>query len=204
MTGTRTEIQSKAQTAGRPELPSATSDAILEAIPDMLFCIDRDGRYLQFKPAKGMAPVLPPEEFLGRTMREVLPERVAEEGLEVIHRALTSGATQTYDYRLLEEDGERRYEARIVPFGPDEVLAIVRGLETTNTNSRANRRYALTKRELAVLQAVAAGHTDKEVARRLEISPLTVRKHVASIRKKMGAQSRTEASVRALKDGLLT
>ncbi|MCH7699435.1 MAG: response regulator transcription factor, partial [Chloroflexi bacterium] len=45
---------------------------------------------------------------------------------------------------------------------------------------------------------------DKAVAQQLSISPLTVRKHVASIRKKMGAQSRTEASVRALKAGLVS
>ena len=45
--------------------------------------------------------------------------------------------------------------------------------------------------------------TDKEIARELVISPLTVHKHVANILGKMNAASRTEAGVRALREGLL-
>ena len=70
--------------------------------------------------------------------------------------------------------------------------------------SGQHTQFALTNRELSVLQAVASGLTDKAIGQQLSISPLTVRKHVASIRRKMGAQSRTEASVRALKAGLVT
>lgn len=205
MPRTGTEDHTVSPPNGKNADRAPSSDAILDAVPDMMFCLDRDGRYLQFKPAKGQDPFVPPEEFLGRTMREILPEDVADEGLAVIQRALDTGEAQAYDYELLEEEAQRRYEARIVPMGPDQVLAIVRTLKPAAThNASAAQRYALTKRELAVLQAVAGGHTDKEVARQLQISPLTVRKHVASIRKKMGAQSRTEASVRALKDGLLS
>jgi DNA-binding CsgD family transcriptional regulator len=54
-----------------------------------------------------------------------------------------------------------------------------------------------------VLRLAAVGLTDKEIGLRLDISAMTVSKHLGSIRKKMGAQSRTEASVRAVKEGLL-
>ena len=63
--------------------------------------------------------------------------------------------------------------------------------------------YGLTFRELTVLHLVAAGRADKEIARELGISPLTVHKHVANILGKMNAASRTEAGVRALREGLL-
>lgn len=63
--------------------------------------------------------------------------------------------------------------------------------------------YPLTARELSVLQLVAAGKTDKDIAGVLTISPLTVHKHVANILSKMNAASRTEAGVRALREGLL-
>ncbi len=43
-----------------------------------------------------------------------------------------------------------------------------------------------------------------EIACILGISPLTVSKHVANILKKMGASSRAEAGVRALRDGLIS
>jgi len=63
--------------------------------------------------------------------------------------------------------------------------------------------YGLTFRELTVLHLVAAGKADKEIATVLGISHLTVHKHLANILDKMGAASRTEAGVRALREGLL-
>ncbi len=63
--------------------------------------------------------------------------------------------------------------------------------------------YGLTLRELTVLHRVAEGGGDKEIADELGISPLTVHKHVRNLLAKMGAASRTEASVRALREGLL-
>ena len=63
--------------------------------------------------------------------------------------------------------------------------------------------YRLTFRELTVLHHVATGKADKEIAHELGISPLTVHKHVANILAKMSAASRTEAGVRALREGLV-
>lgn len=67
---------------------------------------------------------------------------------------------------------------------------------------RANA-YGLTFRELAVLHLVAAGRSDKGIGTTLGISPLTASKHLANILDKMGATSRTEAGVRAVKEGLV-
>jgi DNA-binding NarL/FixJ family response regulator len=61
----------------------------------------------------------------------------------------------------------------------------------------------LTERELEVLELVAAGLGNKEVASRLEISEHTVKFHVASIMGKLGAGSRTEAVTLAIRHGLI-
>jgi len=63
--------------------------------------------------------------------------------------------------------------------------------------------YRLSFRELTILHLVAAGKADKEIGYELGISPLTTHKHLGNILSKMGAASRTEASVRALREGLL-
>ncbi len=63
--------------------------------------------------------------------------------------------------------------------------------------------YGLTFRELTVLHLVGAGRSDKEIGLELGISPLTAHKHLSNIRAKMSVASRTEASVRAVKEGLL-
>jgi LuxR family maltose regulon positive regulatory protein len=51
----------------------------------------------------------------------------------------------------------------------------------------------LTDRELEVLQLVAAGLTNREIAGRISISPETVKKHTGNIYGKLGARTRTEA-----------
>jgi DNA-binding NarL/FixJ family response regulator len=62
---------------------------------------------------------------------------------------------------------------------------------------------ALTPRELEVLQAVADGLANKQIARALGMSEHTVKFHINSILGKLGASSRTDAVVRATRAGLL-
>jgi DNA-binding NarL/FixJ family response regulator len=61
----------------------------------------------------------------------------------------------------------------------------------------------LTPRETEVLQLVAAGLPNKTIAARLRISEHTVKFHINAIMGKLGAQSRTEAVVRATQQGLI-
>jgi len=61
----------------------------------------------------------------------------------------------------------------------------------------------LTPREMEVLQLLADGLTNRAIAQRLGISEHTVKFHVNAILGKLGAQSRTEAVVRATRLGLL-
>ncbi len=174
-----------------------TSQTLLAAVPDMMFRLNRDGDFLDYKPAEGLEPYRPPDEFLGQNARHVLPTDMVDGLMPLIESVVTTGEAQTYNYHLAMDDGVHNYEARIVGLGEDEVLCIVRDL------TARVKHYELTPREVEVLRLIAVGITDKEIADRLEISVLTVRKHVASIRKKMGAASRTEAAVVALREGLV-
>jgi NarL family two-component system response regulator YdfI len=62
---------------------------------------------------------------------------------------------------------------------------------------------ALTRRELEVLQRLAAGLSNKEIAAQLNISEHTVKFHVASVLGKLGAASRTEAVSLGIRRGLV-
>ena len=61
----------------------------------------------------------------------------------------------------------------------------------------------LTPREMEVLQLLAQGLANKTIARQLQISEHTVKFHVNAILGKLGAQSRTDAVVRASRAGLV-
>jgi DNA-binding NarL/FixJ family response regulator len=61
----------------------------------------------------------------------------------------------------------------------------------------------LTPRELAVLELLSQGHTNREIAAVLYISPSTAGVHVSNILRKLRAKRRVHAAGRALTLGLL-
>ena len=62
----------------------------------------------------------------------------------------------------------------------------------------------LTDRELDVLRHLAAGHSNKEIARLLGIGETTVKTHVRNIMGKLDVPSRTLAALHAVRIGLVT
>jgi NarL family two-component system response regulator LiaR len=60
----------------------------------------------------------------------------------------------------------------------------------------------LTEREIEVLQHVAQGRGNREIADILDISEATVRTHVSNILTKLNLCSRTQAALYALREGL--
>jgi len=61
---------------------------------------------------------------------------------------------------------------------------------------------ALTERETDVLRLVAQGESNKQIARSLQITEKTVKVHVSNILSKLGVQSRTQATLYAIRVGL--
>lgn len=67
----------------------------------------------------------------------------------------------------------------------------------------AARTANLTAREVDVLQQIAAGASNPEAARALHLSPHTVKQYTSSLYRKLGAQNRTDAVLRAQRLGLV-
>ncbi len=82
-------------------------------------------------------------------------------------------------------------------------LELIAGLQPERPLDAEPISEELTRRELEVLQLLAEGLPNKAIARQLSISEHTVKFHVNAILGKLGAQSRTEAVVRATRLGLL-
>ena len=61
----------------------------------------------------------------------------------------------------------------------------------------------LTERQLDVLRLIAAGGSNKEIARDLDLSPATIKAHTAAAIAALGAANRTEAAMRARELGLI-
>jgi DNA-binding NarL/FixJ family response regulator len=67
----------------------------------------------------------------------------------------------------------------------------------------APRLLGISGREFEVLEHLAAGRSNKEIALHLAVSPNTVKTHVARLFEKLGARRRTQAILRARELGLL-
>jgi PAS domain S-box-containing protein len=106
----------------------AKNHALLNAIPDLIFRINKDGIFLEARGQEEIGYLRPSRGFLGKRLDEVLPKEVAQKAMYHLKRALQAHEAQFFEYELNLKDGKRCYEARIVGSGEDEVLAIVRDM----------------------------------------------------------------------------
>ena len=70
-------------------------------------------------------------------------------------------------------------------------------------NTRVQQSLGISERELQVLELLAAGRSNKEIADRLNVSPNTVKTHVARLFEKLEVRRRTEAILRARELGMI-
>jgi ATP/maltotriose-dependent transcriptional regulator MalT len=68
---------------------------------------------------------------------------------------------------------------------------------------RVRETLGVSDREFEVLTLLAQGRSNKEIAKQLDVSPNTVKTHVASLFEKLEAKRRTEAISRARELGIL-
>jgi PAS domain S-box-containing protein len=74
--------------------------ATLDAIPDLLFEVDLDGRYYDYHVQRAELLAMPPEQFLGKTGAEILPAEVAELIIQALQEALVQGWSMGKQYQL--------------------------------------------------------------------------------------------------------
>ncbi len=129
------ELSAEIATQGR----HVENAALLDAIPDLLFCISRDGIYLSCRAAADYDLLISPEAFLGKSVYDAMPAELAQEFMGCVRRALEVSKIQTLEYPLSVGDQIRHYEARIVTSGPDEVLAMIRNISDRKRAEQALR-----------------------------------------------------------------
>jgi len=124
-------------------------------------------------------------------------------------RAVEAGAAGVmHKTRPISEvtDAIRRLHAGEALLSVRETIEMLRLITRQREQERTVRATIarLTPREREVLQALAAGLSDREIAQQLHVSTETVRTHMVNLLHKLGVDSRLKALVFALKHGLAT
>lgn len=101
---------------------------LVEAIPDAMVRVRRDGSYHEVKTPHGFSWLVAPDELVGHSAYEVLAPELAGHLMAATHRALDTGTTQVVEYAVTTTQGERYREARVVPLDDDEVISLLRDI----------------------------------------------------------------------------
>jgi len=91
----------------------AKLNATLGAIPDLMFEVDVEGRYFDYRAANPAQLLAPPEVFLGRTVSEVMPAAVAQNVLAALRQAATGGSSTGTQVCLELPQGECWFELSV-------------------------------------------------------------------------------------------
>ena len=83
-------------------------------------------------------------------------------------------------------------------FSPEMTARLVQSLIRPNTPQPAGALDTLTPREMEILGHLAAGHSNKVIARKLDLAESTIKVHVKSILRKLELSSRVQAAVYAV------
>ncbi|MGB1207540.1 MAG: PAS domain-containing protein [Chitinophagales bacterium] len=100
--------------------------ALLEAIPDTMFHIRRDGTILNYIPSKDEG-IIPAAAFIENTFYDILDESEAAKLMNTLYKTLDSAQLQTCKFECCDaHELQEFYEARFSPLNQDEALIIVR------------------------------------------------------------------------------
>ncbi|MDX2232840.1 MAG: PAS domain-containing protein [Leptolyngbyaceae cyanobacterium bins.349] len=164
---------------------TATSRALIEAIPDLLIRMRGDGTYLNlsfdgdFKPTAIAAAV-------GKTLYDCLPTAAAELRRQYVQKALETGELQVYDQELVI-DGRLVYEeVRLIPSGDDEVLTMIRDVTD-------QRRAEIELQRL-----------NEQLETQVEARTATLRKVVSRLEQEIGDRKQAKAQLQEKEEFLRT
>lgn len=120
----------------------ARNRALLDAVPDLLFVMSRDGRFLDCKPARDVPLLVSPAQFLGRRLLEVFPTDWARRQADIIRDVSEDGEPQMDGYSVDSPDGTMHFEALFSRASSGEVVVAIRDVTKRVRAERERDRLA--------------------------------------------------------------
>jgi rsbT co-antagonist protein RsbR len=108
------EVEAKSQLEAALRDSNKRITSIIEALPDIVFVFDEEGRYIEILTARDNLLYAPLMELKGRLMSEVLPPAAVDLFMGVIRQTLATGQLQIIEYPLeTQSSGLQWFEGRV-------------------------------------------------------------------------------------------
>ena len=126
--------------------------AILDAIPDFMFLMSESGVYLDYYASDEKQLLVPPQTFLKRNVKDILPPKLALDVLGCLEAVARTGEMSVLEYDLVICGESRSYEARLVRCGADRILSLIREITERKQAQQALKESEERYREVVESQ----------------------------------------------------
>ena len=126
--GTITDISDRKASEIALRQSEAHYRALVDANPDLIMRISRDGFFLEFAMPPTFSLLGNIADWVGAHVTDALPTETAQQRLQAIQDALETQTLQMYEQTLVVDGKIQHEEVRVVPYAEDEVLLLVRDI----------------------------------------------------------------------------
>lgn len=133
------EVAERKRAEEKSRQSEARTQAILDAIPDIMFQFDRDGRFVDLRGNSEDLAALP-DQSIGRKIEHVMPGHISRVFRKQLARTFETRGLMVFEYDLLIQDVVRYYECRLVAVSDDLALGMVRNISERVTAAVEKKR----------------------------------------------------------------
>jgi PAS domain S-box-containing protein len=161
--GTNLDVTERKQTEDALAASEAELRALFAAMDDVVLVIDREGAYQKIAPTNPSLLTKPPEELLGKTLKDVFPAAQAESFITTIRQVVETQQAAHIEYQLVIDERMLWFDASISPMDSDSILWMARDItdrkqaeaELRQLNEELELRIATRTEELAAAMVKA-------------------------------------------------
>jgi PAS domain S-box-containing protein len=108
--------------------------ALFASMNDAIIVYDKDGRYVRIAPTNPSLLIRPPDEMVGRYLKDILPEELHSQFMDAIHEALSSNKIIKIEYPLNIAGNNLWFDANVSKLNEDQVFWVARDITDRKFN----------------------------------------------------------------------
>ena len=151
--GSMMDVTERRRTEEALRRSEAELRAVFSAMDDIILVLDAEGHYLKIAPTNPSLLYKPPDEMVGKTLHEVMPEVQADAFLGHVRRALEEQRPVNTEYSLPVDGKEVWFSGTVSPMEEDKVVYVARDITERKGTSKSCGRPRRKPRQPAAPRA---------------------------------------------------